>query len=342
MSTAENIRVDADIGAAVEQYMAGSNTSGLSNVRAVLVLVDGRPFLERYRDSPPQESHDTFSVTKSIVSTLIGIAIAEGKLRGVDVTLTEALPHYRSLMRPEVARTTLRQLLTMTAGLRSDPPSGEPLAETLHGDWVSDILEHGFDRPPGMWAYSSMGSHLLAAVLVRATGMPVLEYARARLFDPLGITTRPAAQPLLDGGPAGALAYDAASFAWPVDPQGINTGHSHIKLAAGDLATFGLLMLNKGLWKGRRLLPESWVAEATRAHVDAGVPGGNGYGYHWWISDTDHPAFAAVGFGGQVVEVVPDLRLVVVAVTEPGELEASEVDRLIKIAVLPHLHATGT
>src|SRR3954470_3397483 len=343
--SADAVRVDPAIGAAVEQYIAGSNTPGLRNVRAVLVLVDGRPVLERYRGGAPQDSHDTFSVTKSIVSTLIGIAIAEGRLRAVDVTLAEALPRYRSVMRPEVARTTLRQLLTMTAGLRWDPPTGEPLAETLHGDWVNDILQHGFDRPPGTWAYSSIGSHLLAAVLVRATGMPVLEYARARLFDPLGITTRPAAQPRLDEGPAGALAYDGARFAWPVDPQGINTGHAHIKLTATDLAAFGLLMLNKGVWKGRQLLPEGWVTEATRAHVDDGVPGGNRYGFQWWIPDAgDHPAFAAVGFGGQLVEVVPDLRLVVVGVTEPSEvdvLDASELEFLVTLAVIPHVHATS-
>jgi len=327
----------------VEQWFARSYTRGLRNVRAVLVLVDGRPVLERYRGGLPQDSYDTFSVAKSIVSTLVGIAIEEGKLRGVDVTLGEALSQYRSVMRPEVARTTLRQLLTMTAGLREDPPSGEPLAGTLHGDWVSDILQHGFDHATGTWAYSSIGSHLLAAVLVRATGMPVLEYARARLFDPLGITTRPAAQPRLDGGPAAERAYDAARFAWPIDPQRINTGHAHIKLTATDLAAFGLLMLNKGVWKGRQLLPESWVTEATRAHVDA--YGGNRYGYQWWIPDAgDHPAFAAVGFGAQLVEVVPDLRLVVVGVTEPSELEgidASELEFLVKLAVIPHVHTAA-
>jgi len=335
------VRADPGLEGAVEQYFARSYTRGLRDVRAVLVLVDGRPVLERYRGGPPEDSHDTFSVGKSIVSTLVGIAIAEGKLRGVDVTLGEALPQYRSVMRPEVARATLRQLLTMTAGLRADPLSGEPLASTLHGNWVSDILQHGFDHEPGTWAYSSITSHLLAAVLVRATGMRLIDYARARLFDPLGITTRPAAQPRLD--PAGARAYDAARFAWPVDPQGINTGHAHIKLTARDLATFGVLMLAKGVWKGRQLVPQDWVTEATRAHVDAYA--GNRYGYQWWIPNVEgHSAFAAVGFGGQLVEVVPDLRLVVVGVTEPRELEeidASALELLVQLAVIPHIRTTG-
>ena len=339
------MRVDAGLDGAVEQYFARSYTRGLRDVRAVLVLVDGRPVLERYRGGPPEDSHDTFSVGKSIVSTLVGIAIAEGKLRGVDVNLGEALPQYRSVMRPEVARTTLRQLLTMTAGLRADPLSGEPLASTLHGDWVSDILQHGFDHQPGTWAYSSITSHLLAAVLVRATGMRLIEYARARLFDPLGITTRPAAQPRLDSGPAGARAYDAARFAWTVDPQGINTGHAHIKLTARDLAAFGLLMLDKGVWKGRQLVPQDWVTEATRGQVDVAAPFGDHYGYQWWIPNVEgHSAFAAVGFGGQLVEVVPDLRLVVVAVTEPRaleEIDASALEFLVQLAVIPHIRTTG-
>jgi len=344
VSTApQRMHVDADLGQAVEQYFSRSYSRGLRHVRALLVVVDGRTVLERYRGDPPQASHDTFSVGKSIVSTLIGIAVSEGKLRGVDVTLAQALPQYRSVMRPAVAATTLRQLLTMTAGLRSDPLSGEPLADTLHGDWVEDIIRRGFDHPPGSWAYSSLASHLLAAVLVRATGMRLLEYARARLFDPLGISTRPAVEPRLDSGPAGEQAYDAAGFAWTVDPQGINTGHAHIKLTAGDLAAFGQLMLDRGVWKGRRLVPEAWVAEATHGHVEAGE--GNRYGYQWWIPDTGGAsAFAAVGFAGQLVEVVPDLRLVVVAISEPSDVDlmnASDVEFLVKLAVIPRIHAAA-
>ena len=176
------------------------------------------------------------------------------------------------------------------------------------------------------------------------TGMRLIDYARARLFDPLGITTRPAAQPRLDS-PAGARAFDAARFAWTVDPQGINTGHAHIKLTARDLAAFGLLMLDKGVWKGRQLVPQDWVTEATRGQVDVAAPFGDHYGYQWWIPNVEgHSAFAAVGFGGQLVEVVPDLRLVVVAVTEPRaleEIDASALEFLVQLAVIPHIRPTG-
>jgi CubicO group peptidase (beta-lactamase class C family) len=283
----------------VEQFLARSYAPGLRGVRAVLVLVNGRPVVERYRGSTPEDSYDTFSVGKSIMSTLIGIAIAEGKLRGVDVTLGEALPHHKAMMRPEVTRTTLRQLLTMTAGLHEDPVDVEPLTARLHGDWVRDILRRGFDRTPGTWAYSSLSSHLLSAVLVRATGMPILEYARTRLFDPLEIRTRPAQQPRFGGGPAADRAYDAASFAWPVDSQGLNTGHGHIKLTAHDLAAFGMLMLDRGVWKGRQLVPENWVSEAARGHIQIRSRVGTRYGYQWWLPNAgDHPAFAAIGWVG--------------------------------------------
>jgi CubicO group peptidase (beta-lactamase class C family) len=341
-SAAGSPGADQGVRDAVEQYIARSYTRGLRDLRALLVIVDGRPLLERYRGGGPEQSHDTFSVGKSIVSTLVGTAIAEGKLRGVGVTLAEALPQYRSVMSPPVARTTVRQLLTMTAGLRPDPSSGEPLAGTLRGDWVRDILEHGFDHPPGTWAYSSLGSHLLAAVLVRATGMRLVDYARTRLFDPLGITTRPAAEPLLGDGP-GERAYEAARFAWPVDPQRLNTGHAHIKLTAQDLAAFGQLMLDRGVRKGHRLVPEGWVTEATTAHVETTAGPGEHYGYQWWIARAaGHTAYAAVGFGGQLVEVVPDLGLVVVAVVEPRDdrlVDSSVLELLVELAVIPHLPA---
>ena len=338
-------RVDAELGVAVEQWFARSYARGLRDVRAVLVLVDGRPVLERYRGGLPEDSYDTFSVGKSIVSSPVGIAIAEGKLRGVDVTLAEALPQYRTVIRPEVARTTLRQLLTMTAGLREDPPSGEPLAATLHGDWVSDILQHGFDHAPGTWVYSSIGSHLLAAVLVRATGMRVLRVrprptVRSRRdHDAAGRSAPSARRPQgrarlrrrqvrLAHRPPGHQRRARPHQAHRARPGCVRTAHARQGgLERPTAAARGL---------GDRSHP--------RRHVDAYA--GNRYGYQWWIPDAgDHPAFAAVGFGGQLLEVVPDLRLVVVAVTEPRELEAidtSGLEFLVKLAVIPHVHATST
>ena len=138
------------------------------------------------------DTSNLFSVTKSVVGTLIGIALSDGSLGSIDQPLGELLPAYAADMEPEEAAITLRQLLTMTAGLPEE--LGRDLPEwMLTDDWVRSILAEPLEQSPGEgFAYSNASSHLLSAVLTEATGMSVLDYARARLFDPLGITSRPA------------------------------------------------------------------------------------------------------------------------------------------------------
>lgn len=114
------------------------------------------------------------------------------------------------------------------------------------------------------------GAHLLSPILVQATGRTVLAYARAELFDPLAIPTRPGLEPRLD--PAHLSEYQRARFAWPVDPQGYNTGAAWIKLRPRDMAALGQLYLQHGRWNGRQLVPANWVRQATNAQADAAFP----------------------------------------------------------------------
>jgi CubicO group peptidase (beta-lactamase class C family) len=150
----------------------------------------------------------------------------------------------------------------------------------------------------------------------------VLDFARGALFDPLGIPTRPAFEQFgLPGEPGFdefTSGYLKAGFAWPVDPTGINNGADTLKLRPQDLATLGLLYLNHGRLGERQIIPASWVKESTAAQVDTIESGdANGYGYMWWVTTVDHdPAYAAVGFGGQMLEVIPNRNLVVVIATE--------------------------
>lgn len=270
--------------------------------------------VERYYDSSAEETAAIASVTKGLVSTLVGVAVSQGL--ELDQTLAELLPTYAEEMTSQMRGVTVRQLLTMTAGLprtEGDPP---PPAGP---DWVAAIVERGLDRAPGEgFAYSNGSSHLLAAILARVTGRPVLAFARRALLDPLGIDTRPAFQPrvVADRGKP-VRAYERARFAWPRDPQGIAVGFGYVKMGAEDMLRLGQLYLDDGAWDGEQVVPSSWVEEATASAVSTGGGfGGAGYGYQWWVTSAgDHPAFAAVGYGGQLVEVVPDLGLVVVAST---------------------------
>lgn len=298
--------------AAIEKWVANLYPPVVRNLRAVMVTVDGEVLVERYWNSSRTATSNTFSVTKSVTGILTGIALADGSLHGLEQPLSELLPAYSADMTPDVAAITLRQLLTMTAGLPADGSAGPP--DWLYtDDWVGSIIDHGTDQPPGDgFAYSSVTSHLIAAAVDEATPGGLLDYAREHLFDPLDIDTRPAAQPPVTDDPRATEAYDRATFAWPTDTRAHNVGYAFIKLTARDMAKLGQLYLNSGRWDGRQLVPEDWVQQSTQRHVTTPRGDLDGYGYQWWTTTVrGHAAFAAVGYGGQLVEVVPDLGLVV-------------------------------
>ena len=301
-----DLAVDQQLAAALDHEFASDEYTGLASV---IVLADGRTAYERYYDSAGTDHHHVWSVTKSIISTLVGIAIGEGKIPGVDATLAQLLPDHAEGMTPGVARITLEQLLTMTAGLADDLPSSD--------DAVASILTKQALAPGTEFSYANNGAHLVAAILVEATGIPLLEYARARLFDPLGIPTHPTDQPTFTDWND---LTDPSGFGWYVDPQGINLGGLGISLRAQDMAKIGLLYLDHGAWQGQQVVPADWVTTATTEHVplEPGVegfaPAGEvGYGYLWWTSCVDgDAAFSANGSFGQRILVVPNRSLVVV------------------------------
>jgi len=308
-----NTDVAATIAKGVSDQLAlgpeiGADYSGL---RAVLATVDGRPVFRKYYNASPDDTFNAFSVTKSVLSTLVGIAVGEGKL-DLDDTLSELLPKHASSMAPPTAGATLRQLLSMTAGFNAGSEF------TTSADWVEHIVTSADVVPPGdNFVYSDGSAHLVSAILEEATGESVLRYARARLFDPLEISTEPAFTPTF--GTGNVADYTRAGFAWPVDPQGHATGYSWLKLRPDDLAKIGQLYLDRGTYGGREVLPSAWVSEATttQSEAPAADSGGDGYGFMWWVrSADDDPAYAALGFGGQMIEVIPNLRLVVVTAVD--------------------------
>ncbi len=302
--------------------MVGGYLPSMRGVRAVIASVDGRTVLEHYVGTTPARTRNAFSVTKSFVSALVGIALADGKLRSVNQTMGETfasrkVPH-------DMAKVTLRQLLTMTSGL-PNTMGVEIDASKLPPDWVAFALHRPLDTSDPGFAYTDVGAFLIGAAVETATGTSLLDYARPRLFDPLGIPTRPASEPV--SLPKNQAAYDRADFAWPTDPQHVHLGHGGLKVTPPDLLKFGMLYLDGGRWDGRQLVPEAWVRDSTTAHTPASVFGSaGGYGYEWWITTmAGDPAFSAVGHGGQLVSVVPHRRLVVVVSSDVDEAKGMVV-----------------
>jgi CubicO group peptidase (beta-lactamase class C family) len=206
-------------------------------------------------------------------------------------------------------------------------------------DWVGHILGRRLATNPGTsFAYSSATSQLLSAVVADATGQSTLAFARARLFGPLGIASAKAPEPIFVAHPSQAAikAYQRAPVAWPTDPQGYHLGFSGLKLPSRDLAKFGFLYLNGGRWDTTQVIPAGYVAASTRPHSTppADAPT-ESYGYQWWVtSQARHPSFRAGGYGGQLIQVIPDLDLVVV-ITSDASQNRMDAGDLVGQAVIP-------
>ena len=273
-------------------------------VLSVLVERDGRIVFERYyRGARRSGRLDVFSVTKSVTSTLIGIALAQGKLRSLDQRLGEFFPKDVQHARDKrVREITLRHLLEMRSGYRD-------VAAIRSDDWVHTQVDRPLAEDPGKgWAYDNGSFHLLSAVLTKATGMTAGAYARRVLLGPLGIL------PTI----------------WASDGQGHNLGNTGLRLSARDLLRIGELYLHGGRWNGRQIVPGAYVHAATRRFTN--LDHGWGYGYGWWVLGDGPPGFAALGYGGQAIAVYPQHRLVVV-VTGSGD----KLPRVLNRLVLPAL-----
>jgi CubicO group peptidase (beta-lactamase class C family) len=326
-----------------------TNVAYHPQLRSLLVVRHGYLVYERYWNGDAHTGQAAFSVTKSFTGTLVGIALGDHHLKSLDQTVGELLAaHLPPNADPRLAKVTVRQLLTMTSGLAGDDGSlggdFDLLLRLLQSrDWVRTILGRKLvTRPGSTFAYSNAGSHLLSAIVADTTGQSTLAFARARLFAPLGIHAEHALQPVnIDNASrAEAQAYDRAAVAWNTDPQGYQTGWSGLKLPARDLAKLGYLYLNGGRWDGVQVVPADYVRAATQAQSQPPPSAGlHGYGYQWWAtSEQGHPSFLAMGFGGQFVQVVPDLDLVVV-ITSDAANQRGDARQLVGEAIVPA--ATG-
>jgi CubicO group peptidase (beta-lactamase class C family) len=247
--------------------------------------------------------HTLQSVSKSVTSALVGVALRRGELPGVDVKVRPYFEGFRVGSDARWSALTLRDLLTMTAGIRWDEttvtytdPRNSCAAMEASPDWVQFVLEQPMAEDPGrVFNYNSGVTQLLAQVLRKATGRNPDDYAVEHLFGPLGIR----------------------SFHWKRTPTGLPDAEGGLYLIARDLARIGNLYLQDGMWERKRILPEGWVGESTAPRmVVSSQPGlERNYGYQWWslpYGPGRKRAFAAIGYGGQLLLVVPEHDLVAV------------------------------
>jgi CubicO group peptidase (beta-lactamase class C family) len=294
---------------------AGPET--VKELRSMLISVDGTTELAFYQGSNATDHRHVWSVTKSVLSILVGIAVDEGKLR-LEQPLAELLPEHVSVMTDDQKATTLRQLLTMTGGMAGD--GGGLNAEA--DDPIGVLLTYSSTGHRDVVTYSDSGAHLVAAVLHVAVDRSLLDYAREKLFDPLGIDTQPAWEGVNRNVKDG---FEDAGFAWQTDSTATHIGAYGLKLTPPDRVKLGELYLDEGMWEGRRIVSADWVRASTSPQLstEQAAAAEGQYGYLWHVEyDPEMPAYTAKGEWCQLVGVIPSRRVVLARIHRSGRLMA--------------------
>ncbi len=289
------------------------------NIHSLILIRNGYLVLEAYfYPNSKGIIHDVASVTKSITSILIGIAIDKGFIKSInqpvmDFFLGREIANFDA--RKEWL--TIEHLLTMRTGFCRNFQDGERQLDEMRrtDDWVQFMLDQPMLVDPGTeYAYCTGGTHLLSAIITQATGMNELEFAQKYLFEPLGIN----------------------DVIWPADPQGNNTGGFDLHLQSLDMAKIGYLLLNNGYWNGKQIVSKKWVEQSTEVHVT--LDDGERYGYLWWSPDENPDLSEARGRGGQRI-IFSNQKNVVVVFTgngfEPGGIGKVLAPSLISDEPLP-------
>lgn len=276
------------------------------DIDGIVILRHGKKIFEQYNEPFSKDmTHNLFSVTKSVNATLIGITIDQGYLESVDTRVLDIFPEYQHRAEnPIWNEMTVRDLLTMTAGLPQDYGDVSFWHMIMEKDWLSYIFEleplkYTFRKK---FIYSNLSSCLLSSIVAKTTGYSPLDYARENLFRPLGIT----------------------NYSWDYQsPAGIQTGATNLNLRTEDMAKLGQLYLDKGLWNGQRVVSEEWIIEATKRPEENF---GRNYGFQWWL-DSDG-TYAGQGSLGQILKVYPEYDLVVAFQSTITSVNWTDVSRL--------------
>ena len=271
---------------------------------SVLVIRNGFLVVEDYFNGAGRfDAYNVFSVTKSYISALVGIALREKYLENLDQKMMDFFPEYVSpSLDKRTFDITLRHLLMMRAGFDWDETEGSHWTRyVISPDWIKHAVELPLrDKPGEKFNYCSVQTNILSAILTKASGMSTLELAEKFLFAPL----------------------QTSIGNWNQDPQDYYLGGYDMYSTPRDMARFGYLFLNNGFVDGNQIIPAEWVEESVRNHGNTNLTWWSfsetsGYGYLWWTNTIDdYNVYYANGMGGQRIMIVPDLDMIIVTTTD--------------------------
>ncbi|MDA3918303.1 MAG: serine hydrolase [Deltaproteobacteria bacterium] len=259
--------------------------------------------------------HIIHSCTKSIMSALIGIAIDKGYIKSVNQPITDFFSDKTVAKMDELKQSiTLENLLMMASGLKCQDSYlygwKGLFAMRSSPNWAQYVLELPMAEPPGeKFEYCNGVSYLLSVIIQNTTKMRTLEFATKYLFRPIGIS----------------------DIGWAKSPQGIDIGYGEMHLRPSDMVRFGWLFLNKGRWDSKQIIPSAWVEKSTQGHIDATLF--DQYGYQWWIDSKGY--YAAVGYKGQRIFIIPEKNMVAVFTGDLTGRESLMAKKLFENYIIP-------
>lgn len=299
-----------------------------SNIAGIAIAKNENLIYEKYFDGYTEDDVlHVASVTKSIISVLIGIAVDKGYIKNLEQKVLEFFPAY-TVKRGEktIQNVTLKNLMTMTAPFKY---KSEPYTKVYSSDdWVKAALDLlGGKSDIGEFKYSTVGINILSGILTNVTGQTVIDFAKENLFKPLEIKV-PNNTFIQNKEDYLAFIKDKHVAGWISDPKGINTAGWGLTLTPRDMLKIGQLYLNGGVWKGKQILSPIWIKDCTKEQSRWGELS---YGYLWWIVDD---GYAALGDGGNVIYINPKKEMVV-TIASRFMPRAKDRIELIKKYIMP-------
>ncbi|WP_308780699.1 serine hydrolase [uncultured Clostridium sp.] len=305
-----------------------------SNITGIVVLKDGEVQYENYYNGCNSKSRiHVYSVTKSIISILIGIAIDKGYIKSINEKVLNYFPDYKVIKREKtIQKITLKDLITMTAPYKYIIP---PYIKYFTSD---DMVKFSLDYLGGIgkigkFKYTPLiGPDILSGILKNVTGQSVLDFARENLFLPLGINIE---GNIKFNSKEEQLAFNEATniSGWVIDTAGTNTAGWGLTLSPMDMAKIGQLYLDGGIYNGKQIVSKEWIEESTKEHSrfkKLNLP----YGYLWWVNNDSDKGFAAIGDGGNII-YVNITKNIVVAITALFKPKVTDRIEFIKEYIEP-------
>lgn len=278
------------------------------NITGIVVFKDGETVYENYFNECTANSRiHIYSVTKSIISILIGITMDKGYIRNLDQKVLDFFPEYEIKKRERtIQNITLRNLLTMTAPYKY---KFNPYIKYFTSDnWVKFSLDLlGGKGQIGKFRYTPLiGPDIVSGIVSKVTGQSVINFAQENLFAPLGIAVE---KSIVFHSKEEQLAFNQATnmSGWVADPMGVNTAGWGLTLSPIDMAKIGQLYLNHGIWNSKQIVSAEWINESTREH-SRWEKQNLSYGYLWWVYED---GFAAMGDGGNTIYVNTKKNMVI-------------------------------